>query len=565
MSGQRGWAVLAAASLLWMVPLVPSAFSEETAKHWKLDPILKTHTFITATDLSGPGRNVGGLPVTYGMSLFEFNWGGRQAAFNGSGITSNSSYPITEGSAVSTLADFGAAMTAPSGLELGVQAEEYALVGDKTAGRVFGSRLPWDNFDRQAGQVTPARSNLDFDSGWLKYARAPWSVQMVGGNLHPQTLPEFSRKPINYIRLGSLVWRSPIVNGSFFEKEDHRYEEGRQTLRGGDLIADYAYQSNRQIHLELFSGQTKPTPVADIDRLSWGGRLGADILDGNLGFTFVRADGDHPRSERQSVWAIDSSYPVMGWASLYGALARSSYTRNASATSLDGTAVVGGLALKGPHKSEAKVQYQWLGENYDLIGTHKTEHYPTNLRGVQGDFTVPILQKSAVKGVIYHLQQMETNTKTGDTIFGDSYFPALPNSKPGKITVWRLGGETGPWQRVKFNSYLEQAHFSKDALADADDINKWVTNVAAGATFLLTDQLSLEASLRHLMATGQWQTMRFHHRQEIPEFSLVYQKGKNLRASIIYHWYDFVDSIGASSGENNYQGHQVIAELLYKF
>lgn len=46
---------------------------------------------------------------------------------------------------------------------------------------------------------------------------------------------------------------------------------------------------------------------------------------------------------------------------------------------------------------------------------------------------------------------------------------------------------------------------------------------------------------------------------------MTYSKGKDLRASLIYHWYEFADSNPTSSGENNYQGHQILAEFFWKF
>ena len=550
-----------ATAVVFSLALSFQSFAEEQ-KDWKLNPVLKTHTILAATNLSGSGENVPGLAATYNMSLFEFNWGGRQSTFNGSGITTNSNFPLVEGQAISTNTDVGVEMTNVSGLAMGIQGEWYALAGNRTVGRVFGEELPWDNFDRKDGHLVPAHSNLDLDRGWIRYAGGPWSVQLTGGTLPVQTLPEFTRKTMNNLKLGSFVWRPPITNESFFEKEDRKLEEGRHPVRGGDLIADYEYDAKKHLHLELFSGQTKPTPVANIDRLSWGGRMSADVIAGNLGLTFVRANGELPRSERENLWALDSSYPICPWASLYGAFAQSSYTRGS--TNLDGTGVVGGLALKGPHKIEGKVQYQWMGENYDLIGTHKSEHYPTNFRGIEADASVPINQ-ILLKGIVYHLRQMETNTKTGDTLFGDSYFPALQNSKPGRITVGRLGAEANPWQKVKLKGYIEGAQFRKEAPAASDDIDKWVTNVSLGVGVNLTEHLSCEAGIRHFIATGHWQTMRFQHRQEIPELSLSYAKGKNLRATLIYHWYSFVDSIDASSGNNNYEGHQLLAEVLWKF
>ena len=248
----RGTLLLPVALGLGFLATVDARASE--AREWKLTPILKTHTIAAATQLSGPGRGVAGLPMTYDMSLFEFNWGGRQSTFNGAGITTNSNFPLTEGRVITTNTDVGAEATAPSGLVLGLQAEEYALVGNRTVGRVFGEELPWDNFDRKNSSLVPAHSNLDLDRGWLRYVEAPWSVQLVGGTLPPQTLPEFSRKTMNYVKLGSLVWRSSITNETFFEKSDWKLEEGRHPVRGGDLIADYAYAADRHVHLELFSG-----------------------------------------------------------------------------------------------------------------------------------------------------------------------------------------------------------------------------------------------------------------------------------------------------------------------
>ena len=535
--------------------------SAEESSNWKLNPVVKTHTIATTLSLSGPGQDVQGLPMTYDMSLFEWSWGGKQSTFNGSGITTNSNFPLVEGNAISTNTDVGLEMTAPSGLAAGIQGEAYGLAGDRTLGRVFGEELPWDNFDRSGGNLVPSRFNLDLDRGWVRYAQGPWSIQGTGGTLPPQTLPEFTRRPMNQLRLGSLMWRPPITNASFFEKEDRKLEEGRHPVRGGDLLLDHEYQPKRHLHLELFSGQTKPTPLSNIDRLSWGGRASADILQGNLGFTFVRADGDKPRPERQGLWGLDGSVWLSSWATLFGAWVRSSYTR--ASTNLDGTALVGGVALKGPRKMEGKLQYQWLGENYDLIGTHKVEHYPTNLRGIQAEALVPIGHGN-LKGILYYLKQMETNTRTGDTIFGDSYFPALANSKRGSIAMWKLSGETGAWRGLKLKGYLEQAHFRKDALEDSDDIDKTVTNLTLGPAFSTTPQLSIEVALRHLIATGRWQGMRFHHRQEIPEFSLTYTKGKDLRATLIHHWYTFTDSI-SSTASNDYDGQHWIAEFLFRF
>ncbi len=540
---------------------VPPAEAEEAAG-WKLEPIGKTHTVVAINDLSGPGAGVAGLATTYDMSLFEWNWGGRQSVFNGSGITTNSNFPLVDGSAISTNTDVGMEAVSPGGWSAGIQGEAYALAGNRTVGRVFGEELPWDNFDRVDGSPVPSRFNLDLERGWIRGGKESWSVQLVGGNLPPQTLPEFTQKPMNYLRLGSLIWRSPITNASYFEKADQKLERGRHPVRGGDLIADYEYRDQRHLHLELFSGRTKPTPLANIERLSWGGRLGADLFDGNAGFTFIRADGDQPRGERENQWGLDASHPLSSWLNLFGAWVRSSYTR--TSVNLDGTAAVGGFVLKDPAKRELKIQYQWIGENYDLIGTHKVEHYPSNFRGINAEATLP-MGKTTFKGILYRLRQIETNTRTGDTLFGDSYFPALANSQPGTITLGRFAAESKLWDRLRLKGYLEHAHFRKDANPDTDDIDKQVLNISGGPGFELTKNLWLDVGAREVLSSGRWQTMRFHSRQIIPELGLSYARGEDFRVALLYQRYDFTDSIPASAGQNNYDANQLLADFFWKF
>lgn len=530
----------------------------------------KTHTIVAVNDLSGPGSTVAGLANTYDMSLFEWNWGGRQSTFTGAGITTNANYPLTEGSAITTNDHLGFAADLGRGMEAGLLWQLYANGGDRTVGRVYGEELPWDNFDRKDGRVVQERFATDLHQAWLKKADSPLTYQVVGGNLKDLDL---TRKEINYLKLGSLIYRPPVTNESFFEKEDRKIESGRHPLRGAEAVVDWAYQEGRHVHGDVFLGRTKPTPVQEIDRDVIGTRWGVDVLNGNLGMSYVASEGERNPSitgERQGLWALDASYPLAQWLACYGAWARSAYHRSGQ---LNGSAWVGGLRVLGPHKSEWRAQYQRLGENYDLMATHKTEHYPTNFHGVQTTLSVPIGHGS-VKTVFYRLHQIETQTHPGDTIFGDSYFPALADSERGDMTVYRLGGDYdlgARWEGAPtLSTYLEQARFQKDAPDTAsNDIDKLVTNWSAGLSQPILKALTLDLSYRLVTASGRWQAMRFHHRQGIPEAALTYrikEKGADrLRMTVMYHYYDFVDSVAASAGNNNYQAHQVFVEAWWVF
>lgn len=540
----------------------------------KIRPLGKVHTIAASNDLSGPGSNVPGLANTYDMSLVEWNWGGRQSSFNGAGITTNGNFPLTEGEAITTNNHVGAAIDLAKGLEAGLLWQFYANGGNRTVGRVFGEELPWDNFDRLGSGVVQEHFSTDLHQLWLKDSEGDLTYHGVFGNL--KDLPELTRKETNFLRLGSLVYRPPVTNESFFEKEDRKIETGRHPLRGFDLVVDYPYLDGEHVHAEVFLGRTKPVPVQEIDRDVIGTRWGVDVFDGNIGLSYIRTEGERNPTitgERQTLWAVDSSYQLLSWLDLFGAWGWSEYHRTGR---LDGSAWIGGLRVRGPWKTEWRGQYQYLDENYELMGHHKVEHYPTNFHGVQTSLTVPV-GLGSVKALLYRLHQLDTNTRTGDTIFGDSFFPALANSKRGDITMYRVGGEYDLAKRrralPKYSAYLEQAFFRKDAPDTANnDIDKTVTNW----NFLISQPLgqgfTVELGYRLVMASGRWQALRFHHRQGIPEIALQYRvkdpaaKEKDqLRVSAMYHRYDFVDSIAASVGNNNYEAHQVLLEVWWVF
>ena len=292
-----------------------------------------------------------------------------------------------------------------------------------------------------------------------------------------------------------------------------------------------------------------------------------------MGATYVRTEGERNPAitgERQTLWALDGAYHLREWLDLFGAWAWSEYHRSGR---LDGSAWVGGIRLAGPGKSEWRAQYQWLDENYELMGYRKIEHYPTNFHGIQASVSIPV-GRGSIKSLLYRLHQIETETRPGDTIFGDSYFPAITDSARGDMTVWRFGGDYDlqahrqGWPTLA--AYVEQAIFQKDAPDTAvNDIDKTVTNWSVGISQPLIKQLTAEMSYRLVSASGQWQSMRFHHRQGIPEAGLCYRIKEGgvdrLRITALYHYYDFVDSLPVSGGRNNYQAHQVVLAVWWTF
>lgn len=563
---------MAAAGSLWWPSASAEPITSATVAPGPSKPSVtvtgKTHTIFAWNNLSGEGATIPGLANTYDMSLLEWNWGGKQSTFNGAGITTNSNFPLTEGEAISNNTHLGYQAQLRPGLETGLLWQFYTVGGNRTVGRVYGEELPWDNFHRLSStSVVQEHFSTDIFKAWLKDTEGPLTSETVFGNV----IPELTRQEINYLRLGSLLYRPPVTNASFFEKEDRKIETGRHPLRGVDTVVDYEYADGQHVHVESFLGRTKPTPVQEIDRDVVGARLGSDIGEGNAGVTFVRTEGERNPSitgERQNLWALDGSYDLAKALALFGVWGHTVYTRT-TGTFRD-NAWVGGARLLGPGKTELKAQYQWVGEDYELMGHHKTEHYPSNFHGPNVSLTVPVGRAMALKGIIYQLHQIETATNADDTVFGDSFLPSVSNSERGDITMWRLGADYDFGKHhvglPKLITYAEEAHFRKNAPDSANnDIDKTVWNLNALLTQPLTAGLNLELGLRHVIANGRWQAMRFHHRQTIPEVGVTYKSGKDVHATLLYHWYHFTDSTPASLGRNNYEAQQILCELFVAF
>ncbi len=549
---------------LFSLILAPSLLWAAEKPSEKIEIIGKTHTISAVNRFSGPGSNVPNLINAYDMSLLEMNWGGRQATFNGSGITTNTNFPHFEGEALTNNTQIGLKAPVSDALKAGFLMELYTLIGDRNVGRVSGSDIIWGSFPRENGSIEAPHFDADIYNAFLESDQGPFKWRFVGGSLTPTELPEFTRKEMNNVKLGSLVYRTPVVNSSYLEKEDHRLVSGRHPLRGFDFIGDTEYAEKKHVHLELFTGATYPTPVADIERDGYGGRAAVDILDGNVGFSYVYNDGIRATTgfgENQGVWAIDSSYKLMAGVTPYFTFAQTDYERENTRESHRGNAYVAGLSLKHPQGYELKGQYQRLEENYNLMAYHKVEHYPTNFDGLNIEGTLPVSDTFKLKGVLYFLEQLDTVTTTADTLFGDSYFVSAAGSDSGTISVARLAGEWKPVKELVINGYVENAKFRKTAATATASIDKDVYNYHIDATWNLTKEWYVEGGYRHFFSVGNWQTMNFRSYENIYEGGMGYKIDKDKRATFIYHYLDFDDNNGASAGLNDYKGHQFIVEV----
>jgi hypothetical protein len=546
--------------------LLPISVSVSASAEPSPQVTVRSETIGVINQLSGPGASTKDLPYAYDMTLYEYGLGGKQTRVNGSGITTAAVYPLTDGEALTTNTQVGLRMPLHE-ITAGVEMEFYSLAGDRTVGRVFGPMLPWGDFEREGGSIEAPHFDADFYQAYLEGGDDVTRWRFVGGTLDPNELPEFARKDMNQLKLGSLVWRVPITSESFFSKEDRRLVRGRHPAHGSDFIWDTEYSEDQHLHAEVFTAAIDPTPIADLERDAYGGRIAADLGPANIGVTAVYNEGLVRVSglrEEEMIWALDGSLRWNEAVTPYGALAGSDHSRDLTA-SQDGLAWVLGTAFKWPGGWEAKIQYQRAEENYDLMAIHKAEHYPSNMAGWNGSFTVPAAETLKVKGLFYFLDQIDTANAPGDTIFGDPFFAADAASSPGSVHSQRLAVEWKASDILILNGYAEHASFRKDSDAAVREIDKDAFNLYAYGTVRLTPEWSFDAGMRHVFFKGNWQTMSFNSAQDIPEAVITYKKNENTRLTLMYQRYEFTDSIGASQGNNNYSADQWICELNLKY
>ncbi|MBP9733221.1 MAG: hypothetical protein KBD07_02455, partial [Candidatus Omnitrophica bacterium] len=487
----------AAVILLCTSPAIAQAADPAAAPNTQPRVTVRSETIGVVNELSGPGASVRNLPYTYDMTLYEYGLGGKQTRINGSGITTASAYPLTDGEALTTNTNVGLIMPW-NDITVGIEAEFYALAGDRAVGRVFGPTLPWGDFERESGALEAPHFDADLYQVFLKGGDEITDWQFTGGTLDPAAQPEFARKDMNELKLGSLIWRVPITMESFFSKEDRRILSGRHPVRGVDFIWDTRYVEDQHVHLELFTAATDPTPLVDLERDAYGGRVATDLGPANVGVTAVYNEGLTPVSglnETETLWAVDTSVRWNEVVRPYAVIAGSDHSRDL-AGSHNGLAWAAGISLKWPDGWEAKAQYQLAEENYDLMSIHKAEHYPSNMEGWNGSFTVPVSKALKVKGLFYFLNQIDTANGPGDTIFGDPFFAADAASDLGALQSQRLAADWKVSDVLTLSGYAEHAAFRKDSDVTAREIDKDAFNLYAYGTVRLTPEWSFDAGMR---------------------------------------------------------------------
>lgn len=511
----------------------------------------------------GPGSRQSGLATMQDMTLFEQDWGGRQATFNGSGVTVNKLYPVTDGSALTLSARVGAEFKQGKSRSGGAEALVYVRDGDPVVGRVFGPPLPFGNFIDREDKLLPAHSSIQLGRIWYQ-TQEPWgNIRLNFGQIDSDILPELARKDNNFMRLGSLIYRPPTNTSTFFGKDDRKLYESRGPLFGFTSTGDYKSAHGPLLHFDVVVAHTNPTPITNISRTVQGGRLNAPIGKANLGFSYFHQQGSRKpeiESERQSLWAIDASFPL-GHGAIFGAIGASDYSRGKRQT---GAAIVLGYRQAWGKDGFWSAQFQSVDARYDLIGTHKPDNYPSNWQGFMVN-----ARSSPQNGIrwfanLYGLRQKKSGSSNSSEVWGDSFFPNLLGSSLGTITVLRTGAESSSAQGATWSAYFENAHFDKDG-SSSNRIDKSVSNIAGFYTFPVRNVLVIGIGMRYVWSRGQWQSMRFDHGQFCPELGIEWKFRKDSRLWLRSVHYAFKDHNSVAQGKNDWFANQLILDVIYKF
>ncbi len=511
----------------------------------------------------GPGSRTRGLATMQNTTLFEQDWGSRFSTFNGSGITVNKNYPITDGGAVSANLRFGGAWNGDANHSGGIEGLIYLRDGDPTVARVFGEELPFGNFKTEDGKLIPATSSIQLGKAWYR-AKETWGdAELNFGQLDSSNWMGMARKDSNYMRLSSLLFRSAISTTTFLGKDDRKFRDTRSPLFGFTAIGNYRPEHGSGLHFDLIAAHQNPTPISNISRAAQGGRLSSQLGPVNLGASYFHQEGKRLpeiESERQDLWAVDFSANA-GKGALYGAVAHSDYQRNVKQ---NGNAIVLGYRIPWGKDGFWSLQIQSVDASYDLMGSHKAEHYPSNFVGAVLSSRSPIQHGIRTSGNLYLLSEKSAFDSRSGIVWGDSFFPNLPGSEHGSIAVGRLAVESAPSDSGSWIAYFERAQFEKQASA-GNSIDKSISNLNALCVRKICNGVNLSFGARYVWATGHWQQAQFDHGQLMPEIGLEWKNSAGSRVWLHYNRYDFWDHNSASAGRNNWKANQLALDIQYRF
>ncbi|MCG3176320.1 MAG: hypothetical protein MOGMAGMI_01268 [Candidatus Omnitrophica bacterium] len=523
-----------------------------------------THAIAVWQDLSGPGAEVPGLAVSYDMSVFDMLLGARHSVHNGSGTTANPNYPLTDGEAVVDNLYLGLEHRPGPEDTFSLTARTYAMAGDRTVARVFGDELPWGDLSRKNGAIQTPHFDLDlYEAAW-KHEVDDHRIEVDLGTLQPARLPRFARGWSNGLKIGSFFYRAPITQASIWEKDERHLEQGRHPLRGVDVYAE-TRTGGIEVRSEALWVTTDPTPVTDLERETVAWRLAGDAGPLGIGLTLADSQGSRTGGIQEEQFGIemDASVKTPSGIRIYGATASTQADRQERSEGHTGGAAVAGAAWKDAH-TEISTQYQWLGENYDLIQQHKSEEYPSNHQGVVARLSRKIAGSVIARAVLMWLRQVETRDPAGDTLFGDPFFSAGDTHR-GKLAVQKLELEAGSVGPLDLRGYLEHVGIRKGSDTVSADVDKHIWNIYGSAACPLNASTTLELSWRHFVSSGEWGTASFRSRQDTLELALERRFAKDSYLLFILQHVLYRDGVPAARGLNDYDADQAIVQCKVIF
>lgn len=543
---------------------------------------VKNHSFFVDNNLSGVGQaNASDLD----MGLTEWGFGGNITVANGSVITRNTTFAINRAAAFTTNTLLGFKAKMKENVMAGADFEIYTRTGDSTAGRVFGVQLPYGNYGDGNVNNQPTMSTRLFTL-WAEQKNMDLSYKAILGTF----IPDIAKGEKNLVRLGSFFIRPPVTSQSIlghqyaYDKKSNLTDiSGRTPVFGFEATGAY-----KNYDFNFFRGTTELTPITAAtinDRQFTGGRIATKFDKLGIGIEAVGAYGNNlaaPFWQGENLLGVDVSYKFTDSFSIFGAVASSTYTRSDRTDEYkDGSYIAGFLAKLGFlgkffEKSMFKMEYQRIGKDYEPLNFHKTEHYPRNYSGYQGYYKHPFKQGEFTLGFM-SFEQIEpdvsfTKYPTRDAQ-NDPVFPgtANVNTEKGKGSyISPMIDYTFPGTKLNLAGYAEMMTLRRGIDAAGQSYRKRINRYSLWANYPFSDKLSGTLGFGTYSASGMWTvnniSYNFAHKQSVPKLGLTYKVNSDIKATLLYNWYNFDDQSAVGTANNNdWTNNQLLGEITLKF
>ena len=524
----------------------------------------KLDTIYASNSLSGPGAAdpINRGLYTYDFSLHEFALAGGQA------VTRLGTQPrvmqvtnysrVYPGDSTATNLRLGLEATLGRGWKMTTMGEFYQRGGNPRVAQNWGPHIP--NFHSTSDSFVADFLKLDVEK---RNAATTW--RLVTGDFYP----EYSVQRHSRVSTANFVLRG-FGEPSWFRNSGHDSFEGyaadytwrgRQDFRGVDLQVE-----DKQWHGEIFKATDDRPGLVPLAGLAGVRTASRDLAGAHAGIRsgplesdliWISSTGDRLAISRewQHQWALNASWKFCEEATIYGIISNTDYHRSTSAPVYSGAGWMAGIGgkvglLDARNATEYAVEYKHVSPNYDPMGFHKNEHYPSNYSGVWLRLVQRFPNGRVLLSYLTHRQLNPAMTPLGSVDANlDVFFNVPGNTRPGTVSTFSADGQyrVPGWPLAFTLGYENARHRLSSSVAD---VQKMVDQWYAGVRVPLATGFWLDLTGHDFHIGGHWnqpasttaQTVSYAVHQVVPRIGVNWQWARDSRLWIQYSPMQYRDS-----------------------